>query len=168
MRDIVKILSVSLGCVLRTLIRTSENIVIKPSKRHYHKVQIDELYSFVGSEQKKVWIIYAYDAETDEILAVTAGKRSKKQLKDLMKRLGNIAVDWWCTDAWNVFKEVLPYENHLIGKRFTKSMEGVNTSLRNSCKRLHRRTTAFSKKVRNHWYAIKITMDYRNNKASYI
>jgi IS1 family transposase len=42
-------------------------------------VQIDELHTFVSKKRKKVWIIYAYDAETDEIIAVTAGKRSKKQ-----------------------------------------------------------------------------------------
>ena len=67
-RDIVKTLSVSMGCVLRTLVKCGENIVIKLSKQHYHKVQIDELYSFVKNKGKKVWILYAYDAETDEIL----------------------------------------------------------------------------------------------------
>lgn len=58
-----------------------------------------------------------------------------------MKRLGNIEVDWWCTDAWKVFAQALSYDKHLIGKKFTK----VITALRNSCKRLHRRTTAFSR-----------------------
>lgn len=30
---------------------------------------------------------------------MTAGKRSAKQVKDLLKRLEGIEVDWWCTDA---------------------------------------------------------------------
>jgi insertion element IS1 protein InsB len=166
--DIATILQISKGCVLRTLVKVGSVINLNPSKKHYHKVQIDELYSFVGHKKKKVWILYAYCAETDEILSVTVGKRSAKQVKDLLKRLKNITVDWWCTDGWSAFKEVLPYENHLIGKKFTKAIEGVNTSLRNSCKRLHRRTTSFSKKVFNHWCAIKMTMEYRNNKPSYI
>ena len=98
-RDVGKILGVSLGCVLRTLLRVGKCITIKPAHKRYHRVQIDELYSFVGHKQKKVWILYAYCAETDEILAMTAGKRSAKQVKDLLKRPEGIQVDWWCTDA---------------------------------------------------------------------
>jgi IS1 family transposase/transposase-like protein len=165
--DIAKILGISKGCIIRTMLKTGVSIVLKPSKKHYHKVQIDELHSFVGMKKKKVWIIYAYATETDEIIAVTAGKSSKKQVKDLFKRLDGIEIDWFCTDKWEAFRQVLPYERHLIGKQFTKTIEGVNTSLRNSCKRLNRRTTSFSKKVFNHWQAIKLTMHYRNHKESY-
>nr|WP_044131164.1 IS1-like element transposase [Rudanella lutea] len=52
-RDISNILSVSLGCVLRTLLGVGECIQIKPAHQRYHRVQIDELYSFVGHKQKK-------------------------------------------------------------------------------------------------------------------
>ena len=76
----------------------------------------------------------------------------------------NIKVDFCCTDAWSAFKEVFPTDKHLIGKRFTKAIEGVNTSLRNTCKRLIRRTTAFSKKLTNHWSAVKLVMHTRNFK----
>jgi insertion element IS1 protein InsB len=165
-RDISAILGVSKGCVLRTLVRNGSKTMIKPSKKRYNRVQIDELYSFVHTKKKKVWVLYAYDTETDEILAVSAGKRSKKTVKDLLKRLNDIEIDWFCTDNWDAFKAVLP-ENHLIGKQFTKAIEGVNTALRNSCKRLNRRTTSFSKKVLNHWCAIKLVINYRNTKASY-
>lgn len=79
----------SAGCVLRTLLSIGNLITIVPQRKHYHKVKIYELYSFVGSKKKKVWIIYIYDAFTGEILGVTAGKRSKKQVRDLIKRLGS-------------------------------------------------------------------------------
>lgn len=166
-RDISTILGISQGCVLRTLVKNGSQTMIKPSKRHYNRIQIDELHSFVHNKKKKVWLLYAYDAETDEILAVTAGKRNKKTVKDLLKRLDGISIDWFCTDHWEAFKAVLP-QNHLIGKRFTRAIEGVNTSLRNSCKRLNRRTTSFSKKVFNHWCAIKLVIYHRNHKTSYI
>jgi len=42
------------------------------------------MYSFVSKKAKKVWVFYAYAPETEEILAVTMGKRNKKQLKNLM------------------------------------------------------------------------------------
>ncbi|TXI14488.1 MAG: hypothetical protein E6Q66_06425 [Pedobacter sp.] len=66
------------------------------------------------------------------------------------------------------FKGVFPPENHFIGKRFTKAIEGVNISLKNACKGLIRRTTAFSKKLINHWCAVKLVMAAGNLKTSYI
>ncbi|TXI13857.1 MAG: hypothetical protein E6Q66_08040 [Pedobacter sp.] len=77
-------------------------------------------------------------------------------------------VDYWCTDHWKAFKDVFPKEKHLIGKEFTKTIEGVNTWLRSACKRLVRMTTAFSKKVLNHWIAIKLVMYHRNFRLSII
>ena len=166
-RDIAYVLRISTGCVLRVLV-SQANLTFSPKHKVYHKVQVDELYSFVQNKKKKVWILYAYCAQTDEILALTMGKRNKKTVKDLYKRLKGINVNFWCTDAWKAFKEVLPKESHLIGKQFTKAIEGVNTSLRNACKRLIRRTTAFSKKIYNHWCAVKLVMYHRNLNPTYI
>jgi len=167
-RAIARVLKISTCYVLRTLVKAGELLNIRPKKPHYHKVQVDELYSFVGSKRKKVWIIYAYDAESKEILAMTAGKRSRKQVRDLMKRLSDIEVDFWCTDLWSSFCEVFPEGKQLKGKRFTKAIEGVNTALRNSCRRIHRRTVCFSKKLLNHWMALKFTVNQFNNRPSYI
>lgn len=93
-------------------------------------------------------------------------------MKDLYKRLEDITIDWPCNRAGSLINgkplgRVILYDKHLIGKQFTKAIEGENTSLRNSCKRLNRRNTSFSKRLFNHWQAIKLTMHYRNHKASY-
>lgn len=166
-RDVGTVLGISLGCVLRCLLVAARGLVIRPRRTHYHKVQIDEVYTFVGSKKKKVWLLYAYAQEEDEILALTLGKRGKKTLKDLLKRLGDVRVNFWCTDRWKVFREVLPPDEHLVGKAFTKAIEGVNTCLRARCRRLHRRTAGFSKKVRNHWAALRLTIHQRNTRLSY-
>lgn len=83
---------------------------------------MDELYSFVGSKKKKVCILYAYCAESKEILALTMGKRSKKTIKDLVNRMKNISVNFWSTDNWKAFKEVFHPDFHLVGKKFTKAI----------------------------------------------
>ena len=165
--DIAYVLSISQTCVLQ-LLEAQAGIELKPRQSSYDRVQVDELYSFVGSKKKKVWILYAYCADTKEILALIMGKRSKKTVKDLLNRMKNIQVNFWCTDNWKAFKEVFHSDYHLVGKKFTKAIEGVNTSLRNSCKRLIRKTTAFSKKLLNHWCAVKLAMYHRNLNLSYI
>ena len=160
-RDISAFLGISIGRVLAFLLSYA-HVELKPMYQSYHQVQVDEVYSFVQNKKEKVWMLYAYCAQMNEILVLTMGKWSTKTVKDLFKRLKSIRVNFWCTDVWKAFKEVFPPESHLIGKRFSKAIEGVNTSLRNVCKRLIRRTTAFSKKLINHWCAVKLVMAFRN------
>ena len=69
--DVASVLKISKGCVVNTLLKAVEGLVIKPSKRFYHMVQIDEVYTFVKSKGKKVWLLYAYSPDHDEILATT-------------------------------------------------------------------------------------------------
>ncbi len=69
-RDIEEVLQVSRNCILSNLCRHGNQLTIKPLLKHYKKVQIDELWSFVGKRKKgKYWLIYAYCPETDQILA---------------------------------------------------------------------------------------------------
>lgn len=130
-RDISLVLGVSLKTVLKQLILFGKKCSIVPTLNHYKSVQIDELWSYVGNKKTgKRWILYAYCPETKEIIGYVIGKRNKKTVKELYKMLKNIEIDEYCTDNWKSFVSVFGKENHKIGKRFTKHIEGVNTSLR--------------------------------------
>ena len=98
------------------------------------------------------------------------GKRNRKQLQSLMVQIKNLSIeiDFYCTDKFEVFKDVLPYHNHLIGKKFTKNIEGVNTLIRSKIARFHRRTTKFSKKLTIQWFLMKMFIFYLNQMPSYI
>lgn len=115
-----------------------------------------------------MWLIYAYSHEDGEILAFSMGKRNKKTFKHLLLKLKGISIEYYLTDAWKVFKENLPSEKHLIGKQFTKAIEGINTFFRTRLRRLTRRTTGFSKKLENHYNSIKLLVFLRNTYKSYI
>jgi IS1 family transposase len=119
-------------------------------------------------KEKKVWLLYAYCAESGEILAFTLGKRNTKTVKNLMVKLKGLEVDFYCTDNWEAFSAVLPYYQHLIGKQFTKAIEGMNTWFRTRLRRLTRKTVCFSKKVYNHYAMTKLAIYHRNNPLSYI
>ena len=169
-RDCLKVFGLSPTTTLNTILSEGKKVQIKARKHYYERIEIDEMYSFVNSKGKKVWIFYAYAPETKEILAVTMGKRSRKQLKNLMVQLKclHIKVGFYCTDAFEGFKKLFPEGNHLIGKQFTKNIEGINTLLRSKIARLDRRTTKFSKKLKYQWYLFKIIVDKINRMPSYI
>jgi insertion element IS1 protein InsB len=162
-RDIESVLEVSRQCVVNRLMRESESISIAPSRRYYQSIQIDEVWSYVGNKKKgKYWLFYAYSPEYDEILAYACGSRSAKTVRALLKKLKEVEIDQYCTDNWKSFTKVLPVEKHMIGKEYTKNIEGVNTCLRARNRRLVRRTTCFSKKKENHQASINLMFRYRN------
>ena len=169
-RDCTKVFGISPKTTLRLILAEGQKIIICPKLKYYQRIQIDELYSFVNEKGKKVWIFYAYAPQTKEILAMTMGKRSRKQLRSLMLQIKHLKIEvgFYCTDAFKGFKTLLPYFQHLIGKQFTKDIEGVNTSIRSKIARLHRRTTKFSKKLIYQWFLLKIFIHYFNELPSYI
>ena len=167
-RDTALVEGVSPATVLRCLISESMHAVIQPGKRYYPQVQIDELWMYVATKKKKVWLLYAYCYRTDEILAFTMGKRNSKTVRNLLLKLKGLEIDWYLTDKWEAFSHELPYYQHLIGKQFTKAIEGVNTWFRVRIRRLNRRTTCFSKKLVYLYAIIKLAVCKRNQHSSYI
>ena len=148
-RDNASVFKVSQVTVLRLIMGYASTLVIRPKKKRYQKVIMDEFYSFVGEKDKKVWIFYAYAPETKEILAYTMGKRTTRQVRFLMLKIKHlhIKIDCWCTDSFKGFINVPHRFNHLIGKEYTKPIEGRNTCLRARMARFQRRSTKFSKKL---------------------
>lgn len=84
--------------MLRTLLAVAEKTLLEPKRKHYHSVQIDELWSYVGQKRQKCWIVYAYAPETDEILAYVIGKRNAATVRKLYQKLKNLQIDTYCTD----------------------------------------------------------------------
>jgi len=163
-RDIEQILKVSRQCVLNTLCRHGTGLVIAPSQQHYTSVQLDEVWSYVGKKKEgKFWLLYAYSAEHDEILAYVCGSRSASTVQKLYKQLEQVEIEEFCTDHWPAFAKVLPEKKHKIGKDYTRNIEGVNTCIRARNRRFVRRTTCFSKKKENHIASLNIMFTYRNS-----
>lgn len=167
-RNCVAVTGTSHSTVLALIKRVAANIVLKARKPHYHKVQIDERWSYVGRKEKKVWLLNAYAVDEDEIIAFTMGKRSAQAVPNLYVKLKLLDIDLFLIDEWEAFGAVLPKAKHLIGKAFTKAIEGMNTFFRTRVRRLMRRTVCFSKKLRYHYAMIKIIIYHRNQRTSYV
>lgn len=166
-RDSSHISQISRSSVLKLIKAKAEQIVIKPRQHTYSQVQIDEQWSYVGRKEKKVWMLYAYAPQEDEILAFAMGKRSAETVRRLMLKLKQLTIHWFLTDDWEAFKTVLPAQKHLVGKQYTKHIEGINTWFRTRTRRLMRRTTCFSKKLIYHYSMIKLIIYMRNYHLSY-
>jgi len=169
-RDCSTVHQVSAQCVLNLIIRRGLEVQIMPKLKHYERILIDEFFSFVQKKAKKVWVFYAYAPQTKEILAFTMGKRNIRQIRYLLLKIKhlNIQIDYWCTDTFEGFITVLQRFKHLIGKQYTKAIEGRNTCIRARLARFQRRSTKFSKKLIYQWHLFLIFVHWLNSQASYI
>ena len=79
--DIVVIEKVSKYKVLSVLVKSAHQI--KPKKRYYRRIQVDEFWTYVGYKKNKVWLVYAYDPDTNEIVSFVWGKRNLTTAKQL-------------------------------------------------------------------------------------
>lgn len=134
---------------------------VKPRQKKRGKlvIELDEMWSFVGSKGNQVWIWFAVDSLTKEIVGVHLGSRGRKDAQQLWKSLPPVyrqcAVCY--TDFWEAYEQVLPSQRHRsVGKKTGKTnhVERLNNTVRQRVARLVRQTLSFSKKIENHIGAI--------------
>jgi IS1 family transposase len=160
--DISVIENVSIKKVLSVLVNT--NRIITPKQSHYDSLEVDEFWTYVGNKKNKVWLIYAYHRATGEIVAYVWGRLNYKTAKKLRNKLKSmyICYDVVYTDNWGSFIAVFQVDNHIIGKKYTKEIEGNNCRLRLRIRRAYRKTCCFSKKLFNHLKAFDLAFFYIN------
>jgi len=112
--------------------------------------EMDEQWSFVQRKQQQRWLWYAWSPQFKRVLAYALGDRTDKTCQQLLKRLKPFTFCLYCTDDWGAYSRLIPWEKHLIGKRYTQQIERHNLNLRTHIKRLTRRTICFSKSVELH------------------
>ena len=122
-------------------------------------IECDEMGSFVGQKENKIWIWLAIDLNTKEIVGVFIGDRSKKGAKGLWDSLPPVyrqcAICY--TDFWDAYGIIFPSSRHrAVGKQTGKTnhIERFNCTVRQRVSRLVRKTLSFSKKIENHIGAI--------------
>ncbi len=163
-RDIEEVTGVHRQTVPEWLNQKADSLQVKPRLRGYKSVQLDAVWTFVGQRKKcKRWLFSAYALETGEVLAWSWGNRSQHTVRKLYRQLQTLEIGRFCTDGRPAFGKVLPQEKHLVGKAYTKNIEGVNLYLRTRNRRLVRETACFSKKEQKHYSAMKLIFYYRNH-----
>jgi insertion element IS1 protein InsB len=134
-------------------------------------LEMDELWSYVGSKAHKVWIWPALERQTRRIVGIAFGDRSDETCRAM-----------WCSlppdyrkrallysDYWESYANVLPSKRlRQVSKQSgeTAHIERFNNTLRQRCANLVRKTLSFSKKTCFHEHRIRLFIDYYNETLS--
>ena len=123
-------------------------------------LELDELWSFVGSKACPLWLWVALCRRTRQIVAWTLGDRSLQSACDLRASLpGDYRGCATRSDFWEAYAGAFPAENHrACGKEEgeTNHVERWFGTLRARTSRLVRRAYSFSKNAENHLDAIHL------------
>jgi transposase-like protein len=95
---------------ISTVLRLSPNTVLKVLRRHAAQVgrprlperitelEIDEMWSFIGSKEHQAWLWYAFEPRSKQIVAWLVGRRTDHSCRLLLKQLEGCQVLRFCTD----------------------------------------------------------------------
>ena len=130
-------------------------------------VELDELWSYVGSKDEKVWIWLALERQTRRVVGIAFGDRSDATCRELWQSLPpdyrKRAV--LSSDEWSSYANVLPSKRlRQVGKETgeTAHIERFNNTLRQRCANLVRKTLSFSKQRAEHERRIRLFIDHYN------
>jgi insertion element IS1 protein InsB len=114
------------------------------------EVELDEMWSFIGSKKRPRWLWEALDHRTGKILTYTFGRRADRVLAKLKALLEPLGICRFYTDGWGAYHRHLNPHQHVVGKRRTQQLERKHLTLRTRIKRLVRKTLCFSKSTAMH------------------
>ena len=131
-------------------------------------LEIDELWSFVGSKANARWVWIALCRQTRQIVACFIGDRSARSALALRER---IPSDYRCratrSDFLLAYEEVFPRRTHRLCNKDegeTCHVERWNNTLRQRLGRFVRKTLSFSKSDHMHELALRLFIHHYNQK----
>lgn len=113
-------------------------------------LELDELWSFVGSKDQERWVWLALCRRTRQVVAYWIGDRSETGALQLWRRIpGDYVRCASFSDRWQPYRFIFDYQRHrMVGKDAgeTCHVERWFNTLRQRLARFTRKTLAFSKR----------------------
>ena len=93
------------------------------------------------------------------------GDRSEVTCDKLYKKLAGYKIKLFCTDGWEAYKIVIPFEKHIVSKAETSLIEGINNIVRCYLARFKRKSHTYSKSLENIVFSLNLLFNKRNFKC---
>ena len=122
--------------------------------------ELDELETFVGRKQNKVWIWTAVDHFRAGILGWVIGDHSAETFKILWLMIEFWQCYFWISDGNPVYPGFIPDGDQIVSKTYMTRVEGENTRLRHYLARLHRKTLCYSKSLEMLKHSVRLLIHY--------
>ncbi|MFA7688460.1 MAG: IS1 family transposase [Moheibacter sp.] len=145
-RNTARVLGISTTTLLRRIIVIA-NSIPRPAVIKGKIYEVDEMKTFLGKKDKKIWIAYALERESKKVVSFYVGARTNKTLKAVLKTLFFSEAKRIYTDGLRNYPYLIKKKIHKVTRFGTNHIERSNLNLRTHLKRLNRRAICFSRSV---------------------
>lgn len=145
-RSTARLLKISTTTLLSRLISIAKTIK-QPTIVKGRMFQVDEMRTYIKRKTKLIWIVYALDQKTKNVVSFNVGRRTNKTLKSVILSLELSKAKMIITDKLRNYKFIIKKEIHSTKFRGINHIERNNLSIRTHLKRLNRRTICFSRSL---------------------
>lgn len=145
-RSISGLLKISVRTVSSRILKISR-VVKRPPILLGKEYEMDEIKTFVERKTKYIWVAYAIQKDTKEVVDFVVGRRTKKTLHKVIETLLLSKAKRIFTDKLNIYKSLIEDKIHSTKNRGTNYIERNHLTIRTHLKRLNRRTICFSRSI---------------------
>jgi insertion element IS1 protein InsB len=145
-RSIARLLYICCGTVLKRILSIAKSIV-KPVIAMNKAYEVDEMRTYYKNKGRLLWIVYALQRETNQVVDFAVGSRTKATLQKVISTLLLSNAKKIYTDKLNLYSFLIPSYLHINKRYSTNRIERKNLSMRTHLKRLTRRTICYNKSI---------------------
>lgn len=145
-RSTARILKISTSTLLSRIILIAKRIK-QPVLSKGKIFQVDEMRTYINNKSKLIWIVYALEQKTKNVVSFNVGRRTNKTLNRVITTLELSEAKKIITDKLKNYRYLIDTEIHSTKHRGINHIERKNLSLRTHLKRLNRRTICFSRSL---------------------
>ena len=120
---------------------------------------MDEMWGFYQDKEHQIWLWWAIDHDTGEVIAFWFGTREHNNLDRLLELLLPLNIGKVYKDGNYAYYKRIDAEVLVVSKKNTQKIERKHLSLRTWCSRLVRKGIRFSKTERMHKIAVGLVIN---------
>ena len=146
-RGMARIIGCAPSTIQRWVLKIANDIHVPWYSEYGQEYQVDEMWTFIGENKPSnfVWITYAINRKTKDIISYKVGSRSKNCLNTVTDCLLDLYPKKIYTDKWKAYPALIPNEVHSTVRYKTNLIERMNLTIRNRVKRLSRKSLSITR-----------------------
>jgi insertion element IS1 protein InsB len=145
-RSTARILKISTTTLLKRIVSIARSIA-KPIISKGKTYEVDEMCTYIGNKRNFIWLVYALEKNSKNVVSFNVGKRTNKTLNRVLETLKLSEAKKIFTDRLKNYRYLIDEKRHSVKRFGTNHIERKNLTLRIHLKRLNRRTICFSKSL---------------------
>ncbi|SHM80260.1 IS1 family transposase [Flavobacterium chilense] len=143
-RSTARVLKISTTTLLKRIVSIARDIS-KPVISRGKIYEVDELCTYIRHKKNYIWLVYALEKNSGNVVSFNVGKRTNKTLCRVLDTLKLSEAKKIYTDRLKNYRYLIEKKLHSVKRFGTNHIERKNLTLRTHLKRLNRRTICFSK-----------------------